>query len=582
MSSIFLSHNRFDKPFVRKLTSDLQRLGVRVWFDEAEIQIGDSLIEKIQEGIDQMDYVGVVLSSNSINSEWVRKEVEIAMTHEINGRRVKVLPMLLETCELPGFLQGKLYADFRDHASYQNELAKVADRLGVTVSGTWQKDQNTEERLRFWLQLARAELAHRRLANVWGLLAKPIPLIESLRLWRYARRGDERRMLWHNLRGFGMRLILVTVLLSPGLGYLSMELERRARDIGALVVHNPLGATLTLRCIRHYADTKACTPDEQPLKRSSIYIQGPADYVLTAHLASMAGQVRFPVYIKGYGHHVTVTVVHPPDHLPDGMAYIPGGVFRMGDKDAKDGMGGPEEVPAHDVEVDGFAMDQYEVSNAQYAQCVAAGKCAEPHYEDGTCLRFTTKGWERVTVENDFREAAKPVVCVTWEEARAYCEYRHKRLPTEAEWEKAAAGPEGYTWSFGNPPFDGTKANYCDENCDLPWTSSEGSLPSLYGNDGYATTAPVRTYPANGYDLYDMSGNVAEWVADWYDEQFYQKPEALRKNPENREQGSGLRVLRGRSWADVPASLRVSDRGRNDPASRGVGIGFRCVVPHPQ
>ena len=256
--------------------------------------------------------------------------------------------------------------------------------------------------------------------------------------------------------------------------------------------------------------------------------------------------------------------------------YIPGGVFRMGDKDATDGMGGPEEVPAHDVEVDGFLMDQYEVSNEQYAQCVASGKCAAPHYEDGSCYRYTTKGWEKGTVEADFRGDTKPVVCVNWEEARAYCEYMRKRLPTEAEWEKAAAGPEGYTWSFGNSPFDGTKANYCDANCDLAWRDSQEA------NDGYATTAPVSTYLPNGYGLYAMSGNVAEWMADWYDKEFYKKPEALLKNPENHEQGSGLRVVRGGAWFDVAANLRVASRVRNEPAFRIVVMGFRCVVPLPQ
>ena len=185
------------------------------------------------------------------------------------------------------------------------------------------------------------------------------------------------------------------------------------------------------------------------------------------------------------------------------------------------------------------------------------------------------KGWEKVKVEDDFREATKPVVCVAWEEARAYCEYMRKRLPTEAEWEKAAAGPEGYTWSFGNPPFDGTKANYCDDNCDLPWSKSEG-------NDGYATTAPVGTYPPNGYGLYDMSGNVSEWVADWYDKEFYKKPEALLKNPENREQGSGLRVVRGGAWNGDAAHLRVTIRDGYGPAGRHVVVGFRCVAPLPQ
>jgi formylglycine-generating enzyme required for sulfatase activity len=488
------------------------------------------------------------------------------------------------------YLVNRLPADFADGNGADQPTAQryelmheyLMQILAEAPDPALQKAQDAAERLRFWEQ--RSQAAYRHLSRGRALLAQPIPLVESLRLWRYARRGDERRMLWRNLRGFGMRLALVIVLLSPGWGYLSMEFVRWTRDMGALVVHNPVGATLTLHCIRHYADTKACSPDERPLQGSSVYLRGPADYVLTAHFADPVGQVRYPVYIQGYGHRVTVTVVHPPKHLPEGMegmVYIPGGIFRMGDKDATDGMGGPEEVPAHNVEVDGFVMDQYEVSNKQYAQCVAHGQCAGLHYEDETCIQFTPKGWKKVRVGDDFREDTKPVVCVTWEEAKAYCEYRHKRLPTEAEWEKAAAGPEGYIWSFGNPPFDGTKANYCDDNCDLPWTSAEGGLPSLLGNDEYATTAPVGTYPPNGYGLYDMSGNVAEWVADWYDKEFYQKPEALRRNPENRNPDSLLRVVRGQSWADVPSALRVAARGRNDPTGRSVSVGFRCVAPRP-
>ena len=439
-----------------------------------------------------------------------------------------------------------------------------------------QKAQDAEERLRFWLQRTRAVLApevarapRRRLAGVRALLSKPIPLVESLRLWRYARRGDERRMLWRNLRGFGVRLGLVIVLLSPGWGYLSMELIRRARDMGALVVENPLRATLTLRCIRHYQNPQACSPDEPPLKGSSVYVPGPADYVLTAQVGT-EWQVRYTVYIQGYGHRITVTVARPPEHLPEGMVYIPGGVFRMGDKDATDGMGLPEEVPAHDVEVDGFLMDQMKSAMNSMPSVWQLGNVQRRIMRTRLATAMGIRGGKRSRWNDDFREATKPVVCVAWGEARAYCESMRKRLPTEAEWEKAAAGPEGYTWSFGNPPFDGTKANYCDENCDLPWWRSED-------NDGYATTAPVGVYPPNGYSLYDMSGNVTEWVADWYDKEFYKKLEALLKNPENREPGSGLRVVRGGAWYNLAANLRVANRDRNGPADRNVNVGFRCV-----
>jgi hypothetical protein len=132
MSSIFLSHNHADKPFVRRLAQDLQAAGVRVWLDEAEMNIGDSLIEKIREGIDQIEYLGVVLSQNSVESQWVKREVDLAMNQEIEGKRVRVLPLVIDDCELPGFLKGKLYANFRAPNQYTEELAKILRRLSNT------------------------------------------------------------------------------------------------------------------------------------------------------------------------------------------------------------------------------------------------------------------------------------------------------------------------------------------------------------------------------------------------------------------------------------------------------------------
>lgn len=132
---IFLSHTWGDKPFVRKLAHDLRDAGVKVWLDEAEIKLGDSLLEKIQEGINSMDYLAVVLSPDSVSSEWVKREVEVAMNHEISGRRVKVLPLLYKKCDLPGFLIGKLYADFTDPKRYQASLKMILERLQLNGSG---------------------------------------------------------------------------------------------------------------------------------------------------------------------------------------------------------------------------------------------------------------------------------------------------------------------------------------------------------------------------------------------------------------------------------------------------------------
>ena len=122
MSSIFISHNSWDKPFVRKLGNKLKKYGIKVWIDEAEIKVGESLIKKISEGITQMEYVGAILSKNSINSSWVQKELHLAMTKEINRRKVIVLPILIEDCNIPDFLIDKRYADFRDPSRFDESI----------------------------------------------------------------------------------------------------------------------------------------------------------------------------------------------------------------------------------------------------------------------------------------------------------------------------------------------------------------------------------------------------------------------------------------------------------------------------
>jgi formylglycine-generating enzyme required for sulfatase activity len=260
------------------------------------------------------------------------------------------------------------------------------------------------------------------------------------------------------------------------------------------------------------------------------------------------------------------------------MAFIPGGIFRMGTKGTKEGGASyADELPAHDVEVNGFFMDRHEVTNTQYRQCVAAGKCDAPHYDDGACTsRWTATGWVKGEVDSSFQEDAKPVVCIDWQQAKAYCEFRGQRLSTEAEWEKAAVGPEEYIWAFedGNQ-FDGTKANYCDKNCRLAGRD-------VQSDDGYETTAPVGMYPANGYGLYDMSGNVWEWVADWYDKNFYTKPESRQKNPENHEEGEGRRVVRGGAWSSIAVNLRAATRNGYVPASWDAALGIRCAASPPR
>ena len=132
--SIFLSHTSEDKPFVRELRKSLLDAGVEnVWLDEAEIKLGDSLLSKIEEGIQKTKYFGIVLSPRSIGSQWVKRELETAINMEIGSNAVKVLPLIFEKCELPGFLLGKLYADFSTAKVFKESLKKLLERLKVVA-----------------------------------------------------------------------------------------------------------------------------------------------------------------------------------------------------------------------------------------------------------------------------------------------------------------------------------------------------------------------------------------------------------------------------------------------------------------
>lgn len=131
MISVFISHNYMDKPLARKISNTLNYYGIQTWIDESEIKIGDSLIAKIRTGIDNVDYLIALISKYSVESEWVLKELDIAMNKEIDGKKVVVLPILAGKCVLPGFLQGKLYVDMSTKKNFSKNLPKLLSRFNI-------------------------------------------------------------------------------------------------------------------------------------------------------------------------------------------------------------------------------------------------------------------------------------------------------------------------------------------------------------------------------------------------------------------------------------------------------------------
>jgi formylglycine-generating enzyme required for sulfatase activity len=223
------------------------------------------------------------------------------------------------------------------------------------------------------------------------------------------------------------------------------------------------------------------------------------------------------------------------------MVYVPEGSFTMGSNSHID------EQPVHTVYLDAYWIDQTEVTNRMYALCVAAGKCVPPN-SSASSTRPDYYG------NPDFEDF--PVVYVSWNDASAYCAWpgNGTRLPTEAEWEKAARGTEERTYPWGNT-IDCSLANYYGCNGD---TTAIGSYPS----------------GASPYGALDLVGNVWEWVADWYSDTYYASSPS--DNPTGPANGT-YRVLRGGAWLDVDDNVRSAVRGWNNPANPYNNFGFRCA-----
>ena len=278
------------------------------------------------------------------------------------------------------------------------------------------------------------------------------------------------------------------------------------------------------------------------------------------------------------------------------MVYVPAGEFTMGNTDEQieqivqdclDRYGESEECrqeiggglrPVHSVSLDSFWLDQTEVTNAMYTAFLNnQGNQSEDGidwFEPGAGHHGIVYGFIREQAEV-FKTLAGyeeyPVIEVSWYGAAAYCNWVGGRLPTEAEWEYAARGPDANLYPWGNK-FEGERTNYCDSMCTYDWRD-----PNI--SDGAARWTSVGSYPAGAswVGALDMAGNVHEWVSDYWSDSY--APQIEFKNPTGPESGD-LRVSRGGSWFDRSYRMSTTCRKGLTPSSaRMHWIGFRCVIP---
>ena len=248
------------------------------------------------------------------------------------------------------------------------------------------------------------------------------------------------------------------------------------------------------------------------------------------------------------------TRVSPADGMIE--VFVPAGVFTMGGVDPR----APEnEKPAHQVSMPGFWIDKVEVTNAMYALCVKSGACRLPQ-------EFHSDSRDKYYGDSQFSDY--PVIYVTWLQAKTYCEWAGRRLPTEAEWERAARGDDTRVYPWGDQIPDASRANFSN----------------LIGDTANVGNSSAGISP---FGVLDMSGNVAEWVNDIYSDTYYTS--SLSTNPQGPGGNSNTRVVRGGTYQDAEVDIRVSKRSSvlgSDPnalidSTEWLGtfspkIGFRC------
>jgi formylglycine-generating enzyme required for sulfatase activity/cytochrome oxidase Cu insertion factor (SCO1/SenC/PrrC family) len=256
---------------------------------------------------------------------------------------------------------------------------------------------------------------------------------------------------------------------------------------------------------------------------------------------------------------------------------VKGGCYTMGNTFGS-GEGAPNEKPFHEVCVDDFSVGKYDVTVGDFKEFVKDTGYRTEAELGGGCYEWSRRknvslDWRNPGFSQDDRH---PVVCVSWNDSVAFAEWlsaktgRKYRLPSEAEWEYAArsGGKRERYAGISDQSQLYRYANFCDENCFF-------SYQTVSQDDGYRFTAPVGSYTANGLGLYDMTGNVFQWINDWYEKAYYQ--ESPKDNPRGPDSGT-YRVLRGGSWFHTPLYSRVSYRLWGAPDTRFYDIGFRLVT----
>lgn len=539
---VFLSYASQDKPLVKELSRRLEDEGwVDVWIDAKNLLPGHDWRLKIEEAVEESDTVIICLSTNSITKEgYVQKELRYAreIALEKPEDSIFLIPLRLDECDVPRGLRFYQWADYfgeKKDESYDALTASLKlryeQKMKFEEAERLRKEQlqreATEKKAREKAEKEATEKArqkaqeeeNRRIAKEKAeRQAAEREKKEKERLEKMSREGDRKSKQENEKKEIKS--------VSP-----KPKLDRpKAYLFGSFTV---IAFGMVLFSFLKKDPVKVVEPtSEINPTRVAVTLTYTETIEPTNTLSSEPSSTS------------TATSTLPPTPLPSKfidskgvpMALVSAGEFIMGSE------AGDDAKSVHTVYLDSYYMDIYEVTNAFYKDCVTIGVCSDP--ESGF---YPYK---------DYSE--HPVVNITWGQADQYCAWRGGSLPTEAQWEKAARGADERTYPWGEG-IDCSKANYrtCNSNTVKIGSYESGKSP---------------------YGIYDMAGNVWEWTADWYDDNYYQY--SISSNPLGPVSGR-YRVMRGGSWSFRIEDLPTYNRRQGDPDSGRNTIGFRCVMDVP-
>ncbi len=497
---IFFSYSRKDSEFVDRLSADLEYRGINVWIDRGDIFAGETTWrQQIVEAIKSCTVFFIVLSPDSFGSNNVNRELTLA-----ESEKKTIIPIFHRSAEIPDSmayqLAGLQLLDFSsgDYADNLQKLLSTLSRLGFTI-----RDPEVSDR------------------EVGGPPSRPITPVKT-------QSPLSKIPIWGWIGGGLVLLIVLVFGLSSLFGGSKPEPTLSPTTDAFALVEAPTEA------VSLPSETPAPTETLIPTETEIIVeeIVPPTETLVpdTPTATEMPSPTPYPTQIT--------------DAFGVEMVLVPAGEFTMGSNSLE-----ANAYPAHTVETGIYYFDKYEVTNSSFAKCVKEGTCDPPR----SASSKTRPNYYR---DSDF--AFYPVIWVDWADAAEYCEWRGGRLPTEAEWEKAARGEDARTYPWGEElGTECVEANY--------WNFT-----------GCGDTRAVgSTLGESPYGAFEMGGNVWEWVQD--DLILY--PDGRSGSIPRSEIGN--KVLRGGSWLDSEKQVKATFRFSASPEVDDNDIGFRCVVDLP-